>query len=147
MIKSMQRCKNCRFFKRTWEKVKKSAEVPTYLDYNELYEYEKEEVTIHYREPHLRPLITYKDEETGRSFSKHKEPTITEEGPYVRKRTVRWEEYEPQDRGVCRRYPPQLTETSYRGVRQLLPDVNVNHHCGEWRPILVSGTISAYTEE
>ena len=65
MIKSMQRCQNCRFFKRTWEKVEKSADVPTYLDYNELYDHEKEEVTIHYREPHLRPLITYKDEVTG----------------------------------------------------------------------------------
>ena len=60
MIKPMQRCQNCRFFKRTWEKVQKSAEVPTYLDYNELYNDEKAEVTLHYNEPHLRPLSSIK---------------------------------------------------------------------------------------
>ena len=147
MIKSMQRCQNCRFFKRTWEKVQKRAKVPTYLDYNELDNHEKAEVTLHYNEPHLRPVIEYKDKKTGRSMSKYKEPTITEEGPYVRKRLVSWEEYEPQDRGVCRRYPPQLTETSRHGINQLLPNVDVDHYCGEWRPILASSTISAYPEE
>ena len=80
-------------------------------------------------------------------MSKHKEPTITEEGPYVRKRSVSWEEYEPQNDGVCRRYPPQLVTLTHHRVSQLLPDVNANHYCGEWRPILVSCTISAYTEE
>ena len=36
MIKSMQRCQNCRFFKRTWEKVEKIAGVTYYLDRREL---------------------------------------------------------------------------------------------------------------
>ena len=59
---------------------------------------------------------------------------------YVREpMRVYWDEYEPQDRGVCRRYPPHPYHRS--------PTVSENHYCGEWRPILESRNISAYLEE
>ena len=89
MIKSLQRCQNCRFFKREWRKVQKGK--------------------------------------PGRW------------GYYW------WDEYKRQDNGVCRRYPPQLagTELVYHGF----PRVDENDYCGEWRPILESMNISAYTEE
>ena len=145
MIKSMQRCQNCRFFKRTWEKVQKREYVLTYLDYNELDEGEKRNITINYLAPHLRPRIMPEpriipeDENRDMYVGNYKEPIITEKGPYVRERMVYWDEYVRLNRGVCRRYPPHPYHSS--------PTVNENHYCGEWRPILVSMNISAYEEE
>lgn len=52
------------------------------------------------------------------------------------------------DRATCLRYPPQI-EVSQEGYRTdwLFPKVNKTSRCGEWRPILESGNISAYEEE
>ena len=48
--------------------------------------------------------------------------------------------------GDCLRYPPQLSNNEY-GLNFYFPTVNRSSHCGEWRPILASGNISAYEEE
>ena len=58
----------------------------------------------------------------------------------------------------CHRYPPQAKdETDFHEPPLLgafevhlwrFPEVNKDHHwCGEWKPILTSGNISAYEEE
>ena len=55
---------------------------------------------------------------------------------------------ETDDYGACLRYPPQI-EVSAEGYRTdwIFPKVNKFSRCGEWRPILESGNISAYDEE
>ena len=133
MIKSMQRCQNCRFFKRTWEKVEKIAGVTYYLDRREL---TRSEVHSIAGEKEYRGCAL---DRTGMA--------ILPEKLYELQRPVRWEEYERQERGVCRRYPPQIATLTHHTVGQWFPDVDENDYCGEWRPILVSRTISAYTEE
>lgn len=52
------------------------------------------------------------------------------------------------DRGSCLRYPPQIEALEIAIFRSwLFPRVHKNSRCGEWRPILESGNISAYDEE
>ena len=126
MLDTYQACRNCRFFKRTWSKVSKSMEVPVYLNYGQLFRYEQDRIAIR------RP---------------YKEPRIIEEGPYERRRQVEWHEYVPQDRGVCRRYPPQFASHPHDTASSWFPRVDENDYCGEWRPILESRNISAYPEE
>ena len=46
--------------------------------------------------------------------------------------------------GYCLRYPPQREETLGNWI---FPTVHESDQCGEWRPILVNGNISAYHEE
>ena len=116
MLDTYQACRNCRFFKRTWSKVSKSMEVPVRVRYYDLSISE-------------RNLITTR---VGND-------TITEKGPYVHPCPVYWDEYVPQDSGVCRHYPPHPYHFS--------PTVDENHYCGEWRPILESRNVSAYPEE
>ena len=65
---------------------------------------------------------------------------------YLGEREVTWQEYEPEDHGVCRRYPPQFSATDYHKYYRF-PTIHENGYCGEWRPILISGSISAYEEE
>ena len=48
--------------------------------------------------------------------------------------------------GGCLRYPPQLSNNEY-GRNFYFPTVNRGSLCGEWKPILDSGSISAYDEE
>ena len=48
--------------------------------------------------------------------------------------------------GLCLRYPPQLSNNE-KGLNFYFPMVNRSIHCGEWKPILNSGSISAYDEE
>lgn len=51
--------------------------------------------------------------------------------------------------GNCLRYPPQLRSSDYGIGPQPefhFPRVSQGMHCGEWKPILDSGSISAYDE-
>ena len=125
MIKSMQRCQNCRFFKRTWEKVEKRGLVTYYIDRREL---TPDEINS------IAGKIEYEDRVFDREGM-----IILPEKLYERIHAVRWHEYVPLNKGVCRRYPPHPYHSS--------PRVDENHYCGEWRSILVSMNISAYTEE
>ena len=52
------------------------------------------------------------------------------------------------DRALCLRYPPQI-EVSQEGYKTdwLFPRVHKTSRCGEWRPILENGNISAYEKE
>ena len=56
----------------------------------------------------------------------------------------------------CHRYPPQAKEETWQpeGIVSTLtatfwraPEVEKDHWCGEWKPVLTSGNISAYEEE
>ena len=60
------------------------------------------------------------------------------------KRTNHWSP--PEDHGKCRRYPAQFSTTDYRDSYRF-PTVHESDWCGEWRPILESGNISAYEEK
>ena len=59
------------------------------------------------------------------------------------------------DHGSCLRYPPQIEsfppqiEALETAISRswLFPRIHKNSRCGEWRPILESGNISAYDEE
>ena len=52
------------------------------------------------------------------------------------------------DSASCLRYPPQIESLEIAISRSwLFPRVHKNSRCGEWRPILESGNISAYDEE
>jgi len=52
------------------------------------------------------------------------------------------------DSASCLRYPPQIEALEIAISRSwLFPRVHKNSRCGEWRPILESGNISAYDEE
>ena len=50
--------------------------------------------------------------------------------------------------GYCLRYPPkqEVRQDGYYD-NWLFPKVHKNAQCGEWRPTLVNGNISAYHEE
>lgn len=60
-------------------------------------------------------------------------------------------------KGECKRFPPQIVwydvdkeeyeEEAYDKVHWRFPEVYEYQRCGEWRPILESGNISAYDEE
>ena len=54
-----------------------------------------------------------------------------------------------ENKGECLRYPPQAShyETIISAVIWRFPEVHQADHCGEWRPILESGNISAYDDE
>lgn len=53
-----------------------------------------------------------------------------------------------EDQGFCLRYPPQIEALEIAISRSwLFPRVSKGSRCGEWRPILESGNISAYDEE
>ena len=52
----------------------------------------------------------------------------------------------PENEGKCRRYPAQFSATDYHHLYRF-PTVRESGWCGEWRPILESGNISAYEEE
>lgn len=58
----------------------------------------------------------------------------------------------------CHRYPPQLQDTRVMSEDPLLrsleevpvwrfPEMDKSNWCGEWQPILNSGSISAYDKE
>ena len=47
----------------------------------------------------------------------------------------------------CHRYPPQVRVTLTTSNLWLFPEMDKQNWCGEWRPILTSGSISAYEEE
>ena len=50
--------------------------------------------------------------------------------------------------GRCLRYPPkQEVRMDEYYDNWLFPRVHKSDQCGEWRPILVNGNISAYHEE
>ena len=50
--------------------------------------------------------------------------------------------------GSCLRFPPkQEVRTDGYYDNWLFPKVRKNARCGEWRPTLVNGNISAYHEE
>ena len=64
---------------------------------------------------------------------------------------VKWDEYEPEDYGTCRRYPPQLVTSNHSPV-DLFPTIDADDYCGEWRETRAcldgkSRKISAYPSE
>ena len=44
-----------------------------------------------------------------------------------------WDEYEKEDYGICRRYPPQLVTYTHNSTGSRLPKVDEDSFCGEWK--------------
>ena len=49
--------------------------------------------------------------------------------------------------GDCRRFPPRIIVLSDYQIESVFPQTDIGDFCGEWKPILDSGSISVYDDE